>query len=150
MCATDYSAFQTHLAIEVFNSGATPASEYVIAVAASHAAQLSLISSNAAGAQLQVNLVPNSSRCAPLCTGRAYDALDIRSDVVEYNLVGFNAPAGATSKLMVTMVFTGLITPHPASIAQNENQLVKYTGGHHFVSPYPTKKQTTVVCCSDM
>jgi len=120
---------RTHLAIEVFNSGATPASEYVIAVAASHAAQLALISSNAAGAQLQVNLVPNSSR----------------SDVVEYNLVGFNAPAGATSKLTVTMVFTGLITPHPASIAQNENQLVKYTGGHHFVSPYPTKKQTTVV-----
>jgi oligosaccharyltransferase complex subunit alpha (ribophorin I) len=45
----------------------------------------------------------------------------------------------------VETIYTHQLTPHPASITQKEKQLILYHGNHYFYSPYPVKKQTTVV-----
>eukprot|EP01116_Phalansterium_solitarium_P016857 TRINITY_DN4008_c0_g1_i1.p1 TRINITY_DN4008_c0_g1~~TRINITY_DN4008_c0_g1_i1.p1 ORF type:complete len:601 (-),score=272.45 TRINITY_DN4008_c0_g1_i1:354-2156(-) len=50
-----------------------------------------------------------------------------------------------TVELQVSAVFTHLIVPHPASISQQERQLVRYVGNHYFLSPYATQTQSTKV-----
>ncbi|KAJ8867481.1 hypothetical protein PR048_031283 [Dryococelus australis] len=52
---------------------------------------------------------------------------------------------GKTAVLDVETVFSKLLAPLPAAIAQKEKQLVVYDGNHYAYSPYFTTKQTTVV-----
>jgi oligosaccharyltransferase complex subunit alpha (ribophorin I) len=47
--------------------------------------------------------------------------------------------------LKVVNVFSHSMIPSPASVAQDERQLVKYFDNHFFSSPYPTDTQTTEV-----
>jgi len=61
----------------------------------------------------------------------------------------FHAPLvlapGETAAAKIYTSFVGLLAPLPASIAQNENQLVKYTDTHHFYSPYRSQEEETTV-----
>jgi len=50
-----------------------------------------------------------------------------------------------SANFKVQLVYKGLLIPHPKTIIQNENQLVKYTDSHHFYSPYTTQSQETEV-----
>ena len=42
-------------------------------------------------------------------------------------------------------VYTQLLTPCPAEIAQSEPQRVVYEGNHHVLSPYPVTSDVTTV-----
>jgi oligosaccharyltransferase complex subunit alpha (ribophorin I) len=53
--------------------------------------------------------------------------------------------AGASTKLTVNAVYSHVQTPFPASIGQDEKQLVVYHGNHFVFSPYKTVSQTTAV-----
>ena len=53
---------------------------------------------------------------------------------------------GLTAKpLIVTTIFTRLLQPYPAEIAQDERQLVRYDGLQATLSPYLTKTTTTKI-----
>ena len=51
--------------------------------------------------------------------------------------------AQATAKLIVRMVFVDLEQPHPAAIAQNDAQLVRYNDNHYYAAAYVTSSQRT-------
>lgn len=59
--------------------------------------------------------------------------------------MGSALAAGATVKVTVNAVYTHVQTPFPASVGQDEKQLVVYHGNHFFFSPYKTASQTTTV-----
>lgn len=52
-------------------------------------------------------------------------------------------PGETAPTLKVLAIFTGLLEPFPAEIGQSDNQLVKYTDNHYFLSPYRTETQRT-------
>lgn len=45
--------------------------------------------------------------------------------------------------LKVLAVFTDVLEPFPIEIRQEDDQLVKYTDNHYFISPYRTESQRT-------
>jgi hypothetical protein len=53
--------------------------------------------------------------------------------------------AQATQKVVVRMVFIDVQQPHPASISQNDVQLVRYGDNHYYAAPYMTSTQRTSV-----
>jgi len=61
--------------------------------------------------------------------------------------VNFTKPltSGASSILVVNLVFTHRLEPHPAQVAQDENQYLRYTDSVYFFSSYKVLSQTTTV-----
>ena len=49
----------------------------------------------------------------------------------------------ANPNLKVLAIFTDVLIPFPAEIRQDDDQLVKYSDNHYFLSPYKTESQRT-------
>jgi len=52
---------------------------------------------------------------------------------------------GATASVEVNSAFTGVMTPNPAKIAQEDTQYMEYEDTLYLLSPYKIEKQTTTV-----
>jgi len=66
---------------------------------------------------------------------------------LSYGSYRVQVPSGG-GKMKVVVTYTGLLTPFPEKIGQNDNQLVLLEDNHYWVSPYPTAEQTTTVTLS--
>lgn len=68
-------------------------------------------------------------------------------DYVKFWRVELKDPmnAGSTAVITSETVFTKALVPHPASITQAEDQLVKYNGNLYFYSPYYVTSQQTAL-----
>jgi oligosaccharyltransferase complex subunit alpha (ribophorin I) len=64
-----------------------------------------------------------------------------RIDLGEFKL----APGAVSSVIEVETILTHYLSPYPTEILQAERQMVLYNGNHYFLSPYPTKSQTTKI-----
>lgn len=73
--------------------------------------------------------------------GAPVDLVDKSGGVYEANLAGLSTK----QPLVVTSVYTKLLEPYPAEIAQNERQLVRYNGYQTTLSPYLTRTCTTKI-----
>lgn len=54
-------------------------------------------------------------------------------------------PKGKAVAVEVAASFTGVMTPNPAKIAQEERQLMEYADTLRLLSPYPIERQSTTV-----
>ena len=62
----------------------------------------------------------------------------------EYKLA-FPLTKGGRAHVQSYSVYTKLLTPRPATVAQADTQRVTYNGNHHVLSPYPVASDSTTV-----
>ncbi|KAI1301635.1 Dolichyl-diphosphooligosaccharide--protein glycosyltransferase subunit 1 [Halotydeus destructor] len=119
--------------IVVENNGKSPLNHYVVTFDENHKSHLANIDAT----------IASDKKKTPLAVTK-----QVENDVESWKVDLGDHPiaAGASSsEITIEAVFTNLLAPFPEFIAQNERQLVLYTGNHYFASPYVTKTQNTKV-----
>lgn len=118
---------QMNIKIVVDNSqNKQPLDHYLFTFDENHLSHLAFVSATIEKKALQVSKV---------------DEKTFRLDLLGSNSIA----AGATNTIEIEAVFTHLLEPYPSEILQSERQLVVYSGNHYFLSPYPTRTQTTKI-----
>lgn len=113
-----------------FSDAAEPVGEYVAAFPAHLGARL---------AHVAAKCGKTACEAVPLAPDAASGAA--RVGVVFKDSV----PRGEEFSIKLTSHFTRVLTPFPEEVAQRDEQLVVFEGGHLLLSPYRTETQTTKV-----
>ncbi|KAK4302673.1 hypothetical protein Pmani_025252 [Petrolisthes manimaculis] len=116
--------------ITLENSGAAPVKSFLVALTPEEKEKLSSIIVQSGGSVLKIRETK----------------VDEQPDVAFYK-VDLREPLNPSKTVNVDVeyILTHILEPYPASIQQGEKQLVKYSGNHYVLSPYPTTTQTTTV-----
>ena len=80
----------------------------------------------------------------PTAQGRAIAGTPDNVSCTEYSLA-FPLDRGGKAHVQSYSVYTKLLTPRPAVVAQADTQRVVYQGNHHVLSPYPVTADSTTV-----
>ncbi|KAF6167851.1 hypothetical protein GIB67_027629 [Kingdonia uniflora] len=140
-CYIDLSSHivRVFLTLKVENSGASPASEVLLAFPPTKFEHLSLVkAASVAGKRKKKAYTPLSVNPTKV---------DDAPNETKFYAISLLKPLnpGETTTLEVLYVLTHSLEPFPAEIKQSESQLVYYRDSAIILSPYPVKEQTTYI-----